>query len=249
MSRPLRHLSLCCLLLLLALPLAAQDEQQPRPPGAEVWQELAEEPHPEHIEQAHAEVVDPHAQFKQSASVQWLARVTGLPVKAAYWAAVGLNFIILASVLGYFLGKFIPRLFRRRTESIQREMREAEAASLEAQRRLADIESRLGRLDAEIAEMRAAAEREGVAEEERIRAAAEQDRERIVQAAQQEIALAARVARRELQAHAAELAVSLAARRIQIDAGTDQALVRRFTEQLRASADGVGPGGRDGERP
>ncbi len=47
-------------------------------------------------------------------------------------------------------------------------------ASEEARRRLADIESRLMKLDGEIGMMRDAAEKEGAAEEARIQAAAEE---------------------------------------------------------------------------
>jgi hypothetical protein len=48
-------------------------------------------------------------------------------------------------------------------------------------------------------------------------------------------------ARRELAAYAASLAVSLAARRMQIDRPTDQGLVSDFTGQLSAEA-GSGKG-------
>lgn len=230
-------------LLCLAVSLGAQPPQEPAEGDHPATPRLeAPEQHPELMQQAHAEAVDPHAKFKESPSVQWLARLTGLPLKWAFWAAVIFNFAIVAAVVGYLGRKYVPGIFRRRTEGIQREMREAEKASAEANRRLSDIEARLARLDGEIAEMRAAAEKEAAAEEERIRAAAEQDKERIVTAAQQEIAMAARLARRELQAHAAELAVSLAAKRIRIDAATDQALVRHFTGQLKGSEDNGAPG-------
>jgi len=54
--------------------------------------------------------------------------------------------------------------------------------------------------------------------------------------AQQEIAAAAKAARRELTAYAADLAVGLAQKQIRVDAPTDQVLVRHFAQQL--SADG-----------
>ena len=70
------------------------------------------------------------------------------------------------------------------------------------------------------------------AEEERTKAAAEEERLRIVHSAEQEIAMAATAARRELKAYAADLAVSLAEKKINVGPGTDQALVRDFTAQL-----------------
>ena len=42
----------------------------------------------------------------------------------------------------------------------------------------------------------------------------------------------AKTTRRELTAYAANLAVSLAKKQIQVDANTDQALVRGFAQQL-----------------
>ena len=88
--------------------------------------------------------------------------------------------------------------------------------------------------------MREAAEKDAVAEEARIKSAAEEDARKIVESADQEIAAAAKSARRELTAYAANLAVSLAAKQIKVDATTDQALVRGFANQLgpKAGKDG-----------
>ena len=86
--------------------------------------------------------------------------------------------------------------------------------------------------------MRAQAEREAQAEEQRIRAAAEEDQRRIVNGAQTEIEALSKNARRELKAYAADLAVALAEKRIKVDAATDQQLVRCFTDQL--AGDGKG---------
>ena len=80
--------------------------------------------------------------------------------------------------------------------------------------------------------MRATAEKEAAAEEARIKAAAEEDARKIVESAEQEIAAAAKLARRELTNYAANLAVSLAAKQIKVDAATDQALVRGFASEL-----------------
>ena len=71
-----------------------------------------------------------------------------------------------------------------------------------------------------------------LAEEARIRQAAEEDKHKVVQAAETEIAAIARNARRELKSYAASLAVDLASRKIRVDEPTDQALVREFVDQL-----------------
>ncbi len=175
--------------------------------------------------------------FKHSASVKLLSKITGLSIDGAYWLAVVLNFAIVAGVVVWFSKKNLPTMFRSRTATIQKSLAEARAASEDANRRLSEIESRLGRLGEEIEQMQATAQASAAAEEERIKAAAEEDARRIIESAQQEIAAAARAARRELTAHAADLAVTLASQQIRVDAPTDQALVRRFAKEL--SGDGV----------
>lgn len=172
------------------------------------------------------------AQFRESPSVRTLSRLTGIPLKSAYWVFVALNFAILAFIL-YVLSKSrIPAMFRARTGVIRKSLDEAQRSSAEANRRLSDIEARLARLDTEVAEMRAQAEREAEAEEQRIREAAEEDQRRVIHAAQTEIEALSKNARRELKAYAADLAVALAEKRIQVDPATDQQLVRSFTDQL-----------------
>jgi F-type H+-transporting ATPase subunit b len=193
---------------------------------------------------APANVAPPHeasgedetAQFKHSASVKLISKITGLSLDGAYWLAVILNFAIVAGLIAWFAKKNLPAMFRARTASIQKSLEEARKASEDANRRLAEIESRLGRLDDEIVQMRAAAEKEAVAEEERIKAAAAEDARRIIVSAEQEIAAALKAARRELTTYAADLAVTLASKQIRVDTATDQALVRRFAQQLSSDS-------------
>lgn len=182
--------------------------------------------------EAAGEEKDEFAEFKQSSSVQLISRITGWNLKESYWASMFLNFIVIAAVIIWAGRKFLPGIFRDRTNAIQKAMQEAQKASEEARRKLAEIESRLQKLDVEIGMMRDAAEREGAAEEKRIQAAAEEDARKIVASVEQEISAAAKAARRQLTAHAADLAVGLAQKQIHVDAATDQALVRDFAAQL-----------------
>jgi F-type H+-transporting ATPase subunit b len=180
---------------------------------------------------------DEMEEFKHSASVQAIHRLTGLSVQQSYWASVAFNFVVIAALIIWAGRKFLPGIFRDRTAAIQKAMQEAQKASEEARRKLADIESRLQKLDVEIGMMHNAAEKEGEAEEARIKAAAEEDAHKIIAAADQEIAAAAKAARRQLTAHAADLAVSLAQKQIHVDAATDKALVRNFAGQLAPASD------------
>jgi len=175
---------------------------------------------------------DQTEQFKHSASVRMLGKVTGLGTEGAYWLAVAMNFAIVVGVIWWLSRKSLPAAFRNRTATIQKQLEEARKASEDANRRLSDIESRLARLGDEISEMRALSEKEAAAEEQRIKASAEEEARRIAESAEQEIASATKSARRELAAYAADLAVTLASKQIQVDSATDQALVRRFAQQL-----------------
>ncbi len=186
---------------------------------------------------AAGEEKDEMAEFKESASVRLIGRLTGLSLQESYWLSVMLNFVVIAAVIVWAGIKYLPGMFRDRSTGIQKAMQEAQMASEEARRRLAEIESRLMKLDVEIGMMRDAAEKEGAAEEARIQAAAEEDARKIVISAEQEIAAAAKAARRQLTAYAADLAVGLARKQIHVDAATDQALVRNFAGQLGATND------------
>ena len=175
------------------------------------------------------------------ASVRLIAKWTGMSLQHAYWLSVLSNFVVIAVVIFWAGRKYLPGMFSARTAAIQKAMQEAQKASEEARRRLAEIESRLMKLDVEIGMMRDAAEKEAGAEEARIQAAAQEDARKMVETAQQEIAAAAKAARRELTAYAADLAVGLAQKQIHVDAATDQALVRNFAGELGVS-ESSGPG-------
>jgi F-type H+-transporting ATPase subunit b len=194
--------------------------------------------------EAAGEEEDATAQFKQSTSVRLIANWTGMGLRQAYWLCVLTNFVVIAGVIVWAGRKFLPGLFRDRTAAIQKAMQEAQKASEEARRKLADIEARLMKLDVEIGMMRDAAEKEGAAEEARIKTAAEDDARKIVAAAEQEISAAAKNARRLLTAHAADLAVGLAQKQIRVDTATDQSLVSNFAGQLGAVSDHISSGQR-----
>jgi F-type H+-transporting ATPase subunit b len=182
-------------------------------------------------------------QFKHSASVQFLAKITGLDLEKAYWLAVLLNFGVIAIGIAWLSKKHLPGAFRNRTASIQKAMEEARKASEEANRRLAEIESRLSKLGSEIGNMQAAAQKEAATEEARIKTATEEEARKVVESAEQEIAAAAKTARRELTAYAADLAVALAKKQIHVDAATDQGLVRSFADQLSKEGNAPRKGG------
>ncbi|MGO9125025.1 MAG: ATPase [Terriglobales bacterium] len=221
-----------CVCLAAVSPAQEPANSQPEPNrGSGVAQQLVKE-------SREAAGEDDNAKLKHSSSVRWVSKLTGLDLESAYWLCVVLNFAVIAGVIFWLSRKSLPGMFRNRTASIQKAMAEARKTSEDANRRLGDIESRLSRLGAEIGDMRATAERDAAAEEERIKAAAADDARKIIASAEQEIVAAAKSARRELTAYAADLAVSLARKQIQVDAATDQVLIRSFAQHIAASDSG-----------
>jgi F-type H+-transporting ATPase subunit b len=172
--------------------------------------------------------------FKQSPTVKWIARITGLSVTTTYWLCVVLNFAVIAVAVVFFMRSSLPAAFRARTQSIQKDMEDARHASADAQQKLKAIEDRLARMNVEIGEMQARAESDSHAEEERVRASIEEEKKRIVQSAEQEVQQATSAARRDLQKYAVALAIEMAEKGIRVDANEDKALVEDFTSQLAA---------------
>jgi F-type H+-transporting ATPase subunit b len=170
--------------------------------------------------------------LKQSPMVKTLGSKLGLGPTAAYWLFWCLNFaVVVALVLWAVKSKVLVSL-RERTALIRRSMDEAKKTSEAAMGRLKEIENRLARIDVEIGKLKNQADQEFTIEEQRIKQAAEEDAKRVVEVAELEIASAAKTARRDLKAFAAELAVSLAEKDIQIDSQTDQRLVSTFVSDL-----------------
>jgi F-type H+-transporting ATPase subunit b len=204
------------------------EDQHPENPNRAIGKELAEESK----EAAGEASGNEEARFKESASVKWLSRITGLSLKGAYWLAIVINFLIVAGAIYWISKSSVPAMFRNRTASIQKGIEEARRASEDANNRLREVESRLAKLDAEVTQIRSTAEADFAAEEQRIREQAVADGRRVVETAEQEIAAAAKNARRELTVFAADLAVDLASKKIHVSDTADQALVRRFVSQL-----------------
>jgi F-type H+-transporting ATPase subunit b len=148
-----------------------------------------------------------------------------------------INFAIVAGALIWVFGKKLPPVFRANAEKIGSAITTATAAKAEADRQLKEAEQRLARLEQEVRRLREEAQREGVAEGERIRALARSDAEKIGIAAKAEIEAAERAARLELKALAAKLAVegaeSLLAK--QLTPQTQEALVAGFVKSLQGS--------------
>ncbi len=150
------------------------------------------------------------------------------------------NFVLFAGAIGYILWKKAGGFFRARTEEIRKGITEASRLKEEAEARYAEIERRLASLDEEIQSLRAKAREEASAEQERARHEMERELKKIQAEAELEIAAAAKAARQELRAHSAELAVRLAALKIQqrITPEVEDTLVTSMARDLERQAGG-----------
>jgi F-type H+-transporting ATPase subunit b len=144
------------------------------------------------------------------------------------------HFFILTGILYWLFKKVLPPIFRRRADIISEAISKAAAAKAEAERRLEEAAIRLARLEQEVAEFRAGAQKEAMAELERLRAMTKIDAEKIAAAAKAEIAATERTARVQLKALTAKLAVdgaeSLVAK--QMTPAVQDALIRNFLHNL-----------------
>lgn len=145
------------------------------------------------------------------------------------------NFAILVGTLMYLLRRPFATYLQNRGTQIRRDLVEAEALRKHAQAQIAAIEEKLKALPGEIDALRARGAEEIAAEEARIRAAAEIERERLLEHARREIELQVRVAKQELMREAAVLAVGVAGERIKkhLTPETHLRLVDRYADQVK----------------
>ena len=175
---------------------------------------------------------DQNEAYKHSAVVALLGSKLGMTTDQAATAFEITNFVVLVALVGWFLVKALPKAFRDRTSLIQRRLVEARAATEEASARLNGVEGRLSELDKQIAGLKLQAEHDLATEEVLVRAAIEDERKKVLAAAEQEITAATAQARRQIQQYAAELAVDQAAKKLVVSAETDRLLVREFGNRL-----------------
>ena len=160
--------------------------------------------------------------------VKKVGSMMGLSAEQAGMAFEVFNFAILAIFVGWLLARTLPKAFRNRSGVIQQQLVDARSATEQAGARLSSVEARLAKLDDQIAAMRAQAEKDSELDEQRIKASVEDEKKKIMASAEQEIAAATSMARRQLQQYAADLAISQAAQKLVVPAETDRLLVQAF---------------------
>lgn len=136
-----------------------------------------------------------------------------------------INFAIVAGLIAWVFLKLTPPFFRKNAESINSAITKAAAAKTDADRQLREAERKLARLEQEVSQLRATAQREAAAEAERLRAITQSDIQKVGLAGKAEIEASERAARLELKAIAANLAVD----------GAESLLVKELTPKAQES--------------
>ena len=164
------------------------------------------------------------------------------------------NFIIFVGVIYYFGNGPLKEYLATRGATIRKDLVEAAALKASATAQLAAIEQKLRALPGELSALRTRGADEIVSEEKRIAAAADADRERLLEQTRREIDLQVRLARKEILEHAADLSVQLATERIKKETtpADQDRLVERYLDQVKtgqAPSLKPQPGTQGGNRP
>ncbi len=154
------------------------------------------------------------------------------------WAVVArlFNFALLAGSLVYLLRSPLMGYLERRGVQVRSELTKAADLRAEAGAQLARIDAKMKALPDEIESLKRRGAEEIAAEETRIRALAESERQRLLDHARRQIENELRVAARDLKRRAGELAVEVATERVKRTiTERDQArLVDRYLTQVRS---------------
>lgn len=157
-----------------------------------------------------------------------------------FWASpTGLaklvNLVIFVAILYLLLRKPTREYFRRRLAEVRETLDKAAREKKQATDKLAELDTRLNRLDADLREIGAQAERDAAAERERMQAEYKKGVEKIRETAAREVETAKQVALADLRAFTATSAVEMAEQMIRRDMtpADDAILVANAGKELR----------------
>ena len=146
------------------------------------------------------------------------------------------NFILLVAVLVFFARKPVQGFFSDRRKEIQQQIASASATLSEAESRHAHLQRQLVELENELDEIRRTARLRAESERERILADARASAERIENDARAAVEREVARAREQLRLDASELAIELAATRLQsqIHDGDRDRLIDEFIDRIES---------------
>jgi F-type H+-transporting ATPase subunit b len=225
--RILSFASLAVLALAMAAPQARILAQEPASSAQAQPAPTAAPADAEKPEAAKSEAEENNV-YRHAPIVQTLANLLHLPLETTARLFEFINFAIIVLALGIPLVRILPRIIRKRSQTLIHNLESARKVTEDANSRLSAVEAKLAKIDEDIAQIRAHVEEESKQDEARIKATIEEESGRIVAAAEQELAAAAAHARRGLRHFAADLAIEQAAQQLILTPETDRALIAEF---------------------
>jgi F-type H+-transporting ATPase subunit b len=147
-----------------------------------------------------------------------------------------INLALLVGALAYLLRKPLADFFAQRSASIRKGLEEGRKALEASRAQLKTVEEKLLHLEEEIAAFKASAGQEMEAERQRLKLAAAEEAEKILQAARAQTEAAVRAAKLELKSYAAGQAVELAEAiiRRRLDETGQKKLVSDFLSEVKS---------------
>lgn len=144
------------------------------------------------------------------------------------------NLVIFLTILYLLLRKPTREFFRQRLASVRETLDRAAREKQEATAKMAELDTRLNRLDADLQEIGTQSGREAAAERARMDAEAKRDVEKVREMATREVEAAKQVALADLRAFAATTAVDLAEQMIrrEMTPADDAKMVARVGEEM-----------------
>ena len=188
----------------------------------------------------HKEEAEQEQELLHAPVVQSLARMLHLNLDTTIFLLLGINFAIIFFAIAIPIGRLMPKIIRKRSQTLSHDLKTAREATADAQSRLSAVEAKLAGLGEEMEKFRAQIEQDSLEDEKRIKAALGEESARIVAAAEQEISVAAAQVRRGLRDFAANLAIDQASRQLAMTPETDRALIAEFVAGVAADAPGKG---------
>jgi len=160
--------------------------------------------------------------------VKWTAKTFNTSVETASTIYQVVNFLIIVLLIAVPLGRVLPKIFRKRSQTLGHNLQTARQATEEANARLRAVEEKLAGLGDEIKKLQEQVEQESLEDEKRVKASLTEESARIVESAEQELNVAVAHARRTLHHYATDLAIEQAAKQMTLSAEADRALIAEF---------------------
>ena len=151
-----------------------------------------------------------------------------------FWPVI--NFAVLVFILVFFARKPFAEFFKKRTELIEKSLKEATEAKELAQKTLNEVRERLKNTDSEIGQIIESARKAGEKEKEAIIADGERLKAKILEQAKANIDFELQKAKEKIKSEAAMMALELAEKQIKEKLGQkeQEALIDGYIKRLEA---------------